>query len=365
MRGEEETNNRKTERKRLLIHFMEATGCFEVVDGQWVKVEVAEAGEVEEERVVNVVTLNVMFSHWRGKEYHHAWTLPRERYEFILDELLQMDADVVALNEVTPMFVEQLRRHKVGQKYFVGGLEVLGEGGNVCLSTKRWPPPQCVWVALPRLPRAAVGMQLAGLTLCAAHLSALSSNGQRRATQLHALAAAMHKTEKTKRHTNGGRERALVICGDLNFHSAAEDASIPGGWADAPYAGHSWDAARNPLHAVLWPLGYEERQMRLDRVLARRCRIASCRLVFDALVYRNKDKKEKEEQKDNNNDNNNNSNNDNNDNDNNDNEWEAPSLVRRALWQCGFAQPPPSSYLMPSDHFGLAFQVLLYPSPKL
>lgn len=298
---------------------MNESGCYESLDGDWHRARNDDQATASSSNCWSVVTLNVLFSHWRGKEYHHAWVLPEQRYAYILDELLKMDADIVTLNEVTGAFVWQLRTHALAKRYFVGGLDTLGDGGNICLVAKRKGVPRFWSIMLPRLPRPAIACRLPGLLICTTHLSALTSNHERRAEQLRALTTVLE----------GERDATMLICGDLNFHQEPlENGNIPAGWSDTPYEGYSWDSSRNPMHAVLWPLGFESRQMRLDRALVRNGATRDCRLVFDKPVH--------EEHARN---------------------WTEPSLAQRTLWQCGFSQPDPRTYLMPSDHFGLSFQV--------
>lgn len=305
---------------------MRGVSCHECVDGRWQKVAQGKGqgkGCVGEQ--LKMVTLNVLFSHWRGKEYHHEWVIPVERYACILDRLVAMDADIITLNECTPMFAEQLCKHdKIAQTHYLGGLDTLGDGGNLLLVRKAIGVPSFFAIDLPRLPRPAIACRLPGLLVCGAHLTALTMNHQRRAEQLHALTSTLEG--------EASDVPLMVICGDLNFHNAAvEDANIPAGWLDTPYDGFSFDASRNPMHAILWPLGFESRQMRLDRVLVRGAGglAKNCQLAFEEPIYPDSPI------------------------------LESPSLMQRTLWQLGWSQPDPRSYLRCSDHFGLTFTLLL------
>ncbi len=299
---------------------MKRVECHEVGgDGQWKQFKTDENEELRAavNSALKMVTFNVLFSHWRGKEYHHAWVKPKERYLCLLDRLLDMDCHVIVLNECTFFFVEHLQQHRMGSLYLVGGLDTLGEGGNLVLIRKGLNP-EFFSVDLPRLPRPAIVCRLKhqSVLVCGVHLSALTSNHERRAEQLQALVLVLERED----------EPLMVICGDLNFHREEENENIPAEWKDTHYDGFSWDSSLNPMHQVLWPLGFESRQMRLDRILVRGQGFADhCELAFREPIYAEGDV------------------------------LEAPSLLQRTLWQCGFSQPDPRSYLRCSDHFGLSF----------
>jgi hypothetical protein len=198
--------------------------CFNVVGGKW-----QEANGIVETSLfptsLRIVTLNVLFSHWRGKEYHHAWVMPSERYDCIFSRLSEMNADVVSFNECTVAFCEQLARHAVAEEFFLGGLDCLGDGGNVLLVRKTLSA-KFFCVHLPRVPRAAVACRVGESTIvCSAHLSALNKNHQRRAEQLRVLTETLE----------GHQHEAMVICGDLNFHSEEENKNVSDGWTDTKY----------------------------------------------------------------------------------------------------------------------------------
>ena len=55
-------------------------------------------------------TLNVLFDHWRGKDYKPHVVLSQERYRAQLALFASMNLDIIALNEVTPRYVELLQK---------------------------------------------------------------------------------------------------------------------------------------------------------------------------------------------------------------------------------------------------------------
>jgi hypothetical protein len=200
--------------------------------------------------------------------------------------------------------------------------------------------------------------QAKSIAVASAHLIAFPYlNEGRRATQLQALTSEL---ARSLRGLDG-----CVVMGDFNFHRDAEGASIPAGWSELPAvvaAGPTWDIARNTMLPHYLPfrniyngfgIGYGRAwaaQMRLDRVLVQGSAFdrdaANAKLFANrpiaaigdsqsaaAAVWCN---------------------------DNVETQTQAPLPLREA-----HRQLPWESYLFPSDHFGLVFELPLTGRRKL
>jgi endonuclease/exonuclease/phosphatase family metal-dependent hydrolase len=221
-----------------------------------------------------VATWNVLFDAWHERPYKPNVVCSPERFRAQLDLLGAMDLDVIALNEVTSTYLRLLR----GEGWVRAGYSVTpgfeedapGAFGNVVVC--RLPLRESFQIKLARLRRPVVCALVSAeaertVAVCAAHLTAVDRNAPRRVAQLAQLGRAL---ERRLVDVDG----ALVL-GDLNFHSEDENDAAPAGYDDVWLAlrgddpGYTFDAETNPMLQELWPLGFESRRMRLDRVLLR------------------------------------------------------------------------------------------------
>jgi len=320
-----------------------------------------------------VVTFNVMMDKWNGVDYKHMVAAPDIRFEH-QDALLfgSCTYDVVMLNEVTQgrvgkaaieedqvgdldhaqgCYVSLESNRCVRENYLIVGKELIpADGmGNLILVSRALHVHGAESINLDaKFKRPALAIDIhfsnsiarSSLTLVSAHLSALASNTQRRQQQLATLCTALEQKER------------VVIAGDLNFH--AEDELVPEPYSDAWSschgcdAGFTFDSATNAMIQQLWPLGYESRRMRLDRVFNKNVAVAEVKLCMDSPIYpRAFDAYSKQS-------------------------FAAPEswgLRTLQFWPrlmkevgtglLGFPllRPPVGGYLFPSDHFGLQFEV--------
>mmetsp|Transcript_54829 Transcript_54829/g.169780 ORF Transcript_54829/g.169780 Transcript_54829/m.169780 type:complete len:341 (-) Transcript_54829:85-1107(-) len=259
-----------------------AAAGWSFVAGAWSPASMA-AACTPLERPLRVATLNVLFDSRDPASPCSA--LPEvlrheERYSRVLEELREVDADLIALNEVTACFLRKLTEEAwVRERYVVSavaaeaacaGLACVASFGNVLLS--RVPLVSLDHVALPENKREAVvaalnldcgrGPPLA-MAVASVHLTAFPMVKEaQRARELGALTAALPAAD------------VRLVLGDFNFHREAESGSIPAGWTELPGAqdAKSWDMSRNLLiqhylPRVWWGAVFQPFAMRLDRAI--------------------------------------------------------------------------------------------------
>ena len=265
------------------------------------------------------VSLNVMMDEWKGRPYAVAVAQPWMRFRHILRHLEDLDPDVVCLNEVTTSFIAFVPAFPLLCENYVFSARTMHPEsmGNFVLVRKSLTPVFAAH-ALPACPRPAITAAVGQLTIAATHLSALSRNVERRKMQLDHLVKGLKERQ------------SVVIVGDLNWHLDTEIESCPEEFRTFSDSPVTFDALSNSMHQMLWPLGYEERQMRLDRILWRNCECRKLKRIFDEPVFPE--------------------------------QYRVPDLnagvVTRTFRTAGFWIPDAKEYLFPSDHFGLHFNIL-------
>ena len=304
---------------------------------QFQEVQLSRKSDAGERTALRVVTFNVMMDTWRGKPYVTEVGCHEERYAFVVEKLREMDADVVMLNEVTVGFLRCMcsltsYRASSSPDHENGGPNINASGmGNLILVHRRLSLRRMFSVPLPRVDRLAVGAEIEwsggrSLTLVSAHLSALTGNVERRAAQLAALAAAVGSCER------------VVIAGDLNWHVRAEEQYAPAGFKVAGFAEITFDGLVNTMHQHLWPLGFEARQMALDRFLVGSAVTArNVQVIFNRPIHEEVAVQPRQPA----------------------GFWDAVLQVPlRTLEQVGLVGPGErEAYLFPSDHFGLMCEI--------
>jgi len=229
--------------------------------GAWVAVD-GGPGDVTAESLL-VATYNVLF------DLHEAEHIYSERRRAACIALLQaQDADIVALQEVTPEFwAELLATPWIRERYHVSsgpdaaGLEPYGQA-----LLSRWPLALELHAFSARK-RLLVGRTtLAGrpLTVAAVHLTSNQKDGaaDKRAEQLAVIGARLAR--------DGGD---AIVLGDFNFGDGDEDAQLAGvalqdAWrvVHPHHPGFTFDPVANPLATRMSRSGVAGRY---DRVLLR------------------------------------------------------------------------------------------------
>lgn len=240
-------------------------------------------------RELHIIMLNVLFDRWRGRPYKPHVVCSERRFEAQWRLFETSSPDILCLHEVTPSYLDGLSRQPwVRERYTMSAVPgqegPLRPFGNIVLW--KGAAPHIRALEAPRLPRAPIAAivsyeDVGALAVVATHLSAGTGNAARRAAQLSSINQTLQSWDEVAH---------AVILGDLNLHDASEDAAIPedllDAWADVRPGEPGWtfDAARNPMHQEMWPLGFESRRMRLDRILVRRetgLQAQSCGLYAD------------------------------------------------------------------------------------
>ncbi|MCB1315428.1 MAG: endonuclease/exonuclease/phosphatase family protein [Leptospiraceae bacterium] len=214
--------------------------------------------EHSQARTIGVVTYNVSLRSF----------LLDKRGPRIADMLSECNADVIALQEVTPEFFAILKHHPdIAARYTPYPADSrLIRGRLVTLS--RLPVGHWQYHALPgRMGRVAQHLTFStasgDVDFFNLHLESYLQDGPIRARQLLTL--------------HGKYSEPAIITGDLNFgdgpEAAREHAAIPPGFQDAwrilegDSPGYTWDQERNPLALRFRFEGEVSR--RLDRILFR------------------------------------------------------------------------------------------------
>ncbi|MBZ5713880.1 RNA repair domain-containing protein [Nannocystis pusilla] len=236
---------------------------YEPTRGAWLPVAAAGLAEARVESL-QVATYNVLFDLYEPEQLYSERRTPA-----CLELLRERDADVIALQEVTPtLWAALLAAPWVQANYHVSegpDAEGLVPYGQVLLS--RWPLAVEVHAFSPRK-RLVVGrLALAGrrLAIAAVHLTSNRHDDadRRRAEQLGVLAERLARADV---------DDALVL-GDLNFGDGEEDAQMARAglvdvWREVHphHPGFTFDPVANPLAALATRSG---RAARFDRVLLR------------------------------------------------------------------------------------------------
>ena len=207
---------------------------------------------------LRVLTYNVL----ADPTFHEHLRVPA-----LLDILEASGADVIALQEVAPWFIDSLRRRPWTKSYHFSrhGGEVVAPGGDLILS--RYPIRSSRYVELPSEQRRGVlwsEIELGAEVLAVAtvHLESPLEDGPLRRKQLERVFEIL-----------ADYPRAILL-GDFNFGDGeAEGAAIPSLYSDpwrglnpdAP--GYTWDMERSQMAREGAFAGEQSR--RLDRILVR------------------------------------------------------------------------------------------------
>ncbi len=205
-----------------------------------------------------------------------------DRVPALLRTIADLDADIVALQEVEPWMRAQIEQAPALRHYrgtVVDG-KVMAPGGLYLLSRLDVRSIQ-IEVIPSHLDRCALIAEIEiaqqqSLTVGIVHLEGLRDAAEVRALQLHAVQRRL------------ARAGQAILLGDFNFGDGEpETAALDPAWTDcwralkATDPGWTWDNERNPLaraHAL-----QDEPSRRLDRVLVRseHWKPVDCRIVGD------------------------------------------------------------------------------------
>ncbi|QSQ18852.1 DUF504 domain-containing protein [Pyxidicoccus parkwayensis] len=237
---------------------------FDTGTGGWVESPPAKS-EAAPERLT-VTTLNVLFDLYDGE----ALAMER-RIPAALEVLRDSDADVIALQEVTPPFLRALLDAPwVRERYHVSdgpGAETVTPSGHLLLSRLPFASlSQRVFSRDKRLIMGELAVSEGPLWVATQHLTSSRTPAgiSARAEQIEVITGWAHSL------LSQGVD--LVLAGDFNFGDGAPEfeAFVQVGFVDAwpalrpAESGETYDPSRNALAALTTSSG---RSLRLDRVL--------------------------------------------------------------------------------------------------
>ena len=195
----------------------------------------------------------------------------RQRWDHIIELIATLDADVIALQEVTPRFLAQLSAcNWVRSSYYLsdflihGTAHTLDPSGLLLLSKAR--PTQLYYREIDNNKQLLAVYHLAdGRLLCVVNVHLTSDhhrhNASKRQEQLRSL------TEACGWEGADGRPVDVVVLGDTNMQ---QEEAVPSDYLDScDGVGSTYDPATNALAARVSRSG---RSGRYDRVLVRRSR---------------------------------------------------------------------------------------------
>ncbi len=206
---------------------------------------------------VRILTYNVL------ADIDHGGTRAPE----LLDLLDKSDADIIALQEVAPWFMEEIQKRDWSKKYHLPTKDqaLLSPRGLLILSKQ--PITKADWGFIGgRQGRAYLTIQTTLLgqpfTISTSHLDSFLDSGQTRATQMDIIFAQL------KEHRNA------IFLGDFNFgDKEPEERSIPDTFKDCWMVtnpndpGYTWNIELSPMAKQgSFP---NEKSRRLDRVLVK------------------------------------------------------------------------------------------------
>lgn len=249
---------------------------------------------------IECITFNVLFDAKEGIAYKNNIVYSRDRYIDTLTKLSEKMVDIITLNEVTNTFLGMVEECDwVRENYFISEITSNNENssindfGNLILAKIR--PVDSKVFKVDTLPRPIVtGIfnvqndknNVVKFSVTSAHLTSLDKNFDKRQKQLISI-----KKELSKLSTD-----LNIIQGDMNFHSESENDCLEligydDVWSqfydirDNP--GYTFDGKLNQMIQEIW-YGFENRRMRLDRVLMTpndMFSIKNIELIFNKPIY--------------------------------------------------------------------------------
>jgi len=222
-------------------------------------------------RGLRVATWNVLGE--GARDDRHAPS-QEERAAALVDAILALDADVVALEEVEPSLVVALAaRAEVTARWALVGADAVEIIGGLLLLA----PHGATEVAAPRVSgrrRALLARLPSGETIVAVHLAS-DHRGDRAAVRREQLASLLPLVDAAP--------GPVVFAGDFNEEGPGVIAALAArGFVDAWPAvqgdegGVTFDPVENPIARAISRTG---RRQRIDRVLARGATVTSARVV--------------------------------------------------------------------------------------
>jgi endonuclease/exonuclease/phosphatase family metal-dependent hydrolase len=252
---------------------------FDKTSNQWVQCDEDQIPQVELPKTIRLATHNVL------KSVNALFELvinSKKRFAKQYTLLEELDADVIGLNEVTPLYLQGIMELDwVREKYYLsdvtsdnakfsanGSVYYSGSSmGNLILS--KYPIDELCKFSFSNSVGCSRNVIIASLfseklVVCSAHITAYVQYQEARKLQLKQLRESLDQSfpDVTNR----------VIMGDLNLHVDTEDAIITENsyvdlWKSTPEDehGYTWDTHENKL--INWILPFDSRRMRLDRII--------------------------------------------------------------------------------------------------
>lgn len=241
------------------------------ISGTWQKISPHQyQQQQQQEQQFTIATYNVLYPY--NGPMTEILVRSKTRYAMQIDHVLPaLQADVYCFNEVTPLFLQQLQDAQwVQAGYFLSDMatsETTSANdscspviGNVIMS--KFAFEQVYLCKVPQLSRRPICGKWNKTVICAAHLSALAENVQRRQNEFSYL---------YKICTEMGKD--VIIVGDLNLHAPEEKQIFEKHacidlWTETngDDPGYTFDASTNWLIKTMFAF-VERRRMRLDRIL--------------------------------------------------------------------------------------------------
>ena len=249
--------------------------------------------------ILKTITFNILFDNWNGKDYKTNIVHSEERYKNTLLKLEQYDADIITLNEVTLTFVKLAEKCEyIKKNYFISQTtENYNYNTNIsydCMILTKLSPEKCyVFDISPKRNLVITSTfniinnnKHLKISVSAVHLSALSKNYIKRQKEFNIINENL-KNINTDVH---------IIQGDFNFHEEFETDYITqldfhDAWRQIynikENPGYTFDSKKNLMIKEMF-YGFEQRQMRLDRVVLsslNTLKIKNIEIIFDTPIF--------------------------------------------------------------------------------
>jgi endonuclease/exonuclease/phosphatase family metal-dependent hydrolase len=243
---------------------------------------------------LKIVDWNVLFDLYHFEKIYHPerWGDPWERYQSILDTLLELDGHVVCLQEVTNVFLEYLQSaEKIRESYACTHIpsKSLIPYGQVILVKKQFAPFRCRTYRYDKNgDKQAVIADLLfsseesfqSLSIASIHLQSGEPTSEIFGIRRVTLHSAMRLVHQALIAEGCSSQHSSIVAGDFNFDSdSTENTAVydwickwppeippiePTGFVDTHSSGVTMDSHTNTTTQALYP---GEEPTRLDRIL--------------------------------------------------------------------------------------------------
>ena len=251
---------------------------------------------------IKCIAFNVLFNEKNGVAYRSNVVYSNDRYTDTLEKLFYSSADIITLNEVTKTFLKMVEECEwVRESYFISEITEIDDNnssifpfGNLILT--KIPPSLCKIFKVLTLKRPIItgvfnvqnteGKKIK-FSLSSAHLISMANNYDQRKEQIMTISEEISKLDTD----------VNILQGDMNFHSETENAYVDSiGYNDVwtylydinKDPGYTFDSQKNLMNQEIW-LGFENRRMRLDRVMISSKNvfdIVEMKIIFNEPIYK-------------------------------------------------------------------------------